>query len=177
MTLKNACPYFKGPIVLQVIPTVFAESPTVMKKLVMVTLAVTGFLLAAAQNPVSWQYTATKKADKTYEVKITATIGPGWHVYSQTTPEGGPLPTRIVFNKNPLLTLEGGVKEVGKLESRFEEVFGIDTKFYSGKVEFVQTVKLKSAARTNIGGSVEFMVCNDNQCLPPSTLNFSVLLK
>jgi thiol:disulfide interchange protein DsbD len=55
-------------------------------------------------------------------------------------------------------------------------VFGVDVKYFSGKVDFVQLVKLKSKAKTNFTGSVEFMVCNDQQCLPPATQKFSIAL-
>ena len=129
-----------------------------------------------AQSTVNWTYSAKKTCDKTYEVHIVATIGRGWHLYSQTTPEGGPVPTSFTFNKNPLLKLEGGVKEVGKIHVKHEEVFGIDTKFYSDKVVFVQKVSLKNNAKTKLTGTLEYMVCNDTQCLPPTTVNFAVSL-
>ena len=127
-----------------------------------------------AQSPVSWKYEAVKVGDKTFEVRLTATIKAGWHLYSQTTPDGGPIPTKISFNKNPLLDLDSAVKEVGRLVSKHEEVFDITTKYFADRVEFVQRIKLKSKAKTNITGTVEFMVCNDTQCLPPATVNFSV---
>jgi thiol:disulfide interchange protein DsbD len=130
----------------------------------------------AQSSPVKWSYSANKKDNQTYEVKISASINPGWHLYSQTTPDGGPVATKISFNKNPLLTMDGTAKEVGKMITRYEEVFGVDTKFYADKVEFVQTVKLKGKAKTNVNGELQFMVCNDQQCLPPSTINFSVVL-
>ena len=47
----------------------------------------------------------------------------GWHIYSQTTPEGGPVPTTIEFTKNPLVNLQGTAKETGKMEQRHEELF------------------------------------------------------
>jgi thiol:disulfide interchange protein DsbD len=129
-----------------------------------------------AQSPVKWAYSAVKKDKQTYEVKITASINPGWHLYSQKTPDGGPVATKISFNKNPLLKMDGETREVGNMVTRHEDVFGIDTKYYADKVEFVQTVSLAGKAKTNASGKLEFMVCNDQQCLPPSTINFSVLL-
>jgi hypothetical protein len=100
-----------------------------MKNAVLLIAFVVALISAKAQNPVSWSYTATRKADKTYEVKLTATIGSGWHLYSQNTPEGGPLPTKISFKSNPLTVLDGAVKEAGKMEVKHEEVFDVDTKF------------------------------------------------
>ena len=127
-------------------------------------------------NPVDWTITSKKINDKIYEVHLIATINKGWHIYSQTTPEGGPVPTSITFTKNPLLDLEGKVKESGKLEQRHEEIFGVDVKQFSDKVEFIQVIKLKSRVKTSAKISVEYMVCNDRQCLPPVTKNFSIAL-
>ena len=132
---------------------------------------------AQVQNPVKWSFTSKKISNDTYEVHLTATIDQRWHIYSQTTPEGGPVPTAITFSRNPLLTLSGDTKEEGKLEQHNEPLFGVDVKQYSNKVDFVQTVKLKNNVKTNASGSVEFMVCNDKECLPPKTVQFSVSLK
>mgnify|MGYP001025084503 CR=1 FL=1 len=131
-----------------------------------------------AQQPtvVNWQFQAVKVADKTYEIHLTPTVQAPWHIYSQTSPEEGAVPTSFQFGKNPLVTLEGKVQENGKLVSKYEEVFGVTVKYFEGKVDFVQRVKLKASAKTNITGSVEFMVCNDEQCLPPQTMSFSVPL-
>ncbi len=150
-----------------------------MRKLVLfVVLVVAGFMAnAQVQNPVKWAYKLKKVNATTYEVHITATIDKGWHIYSQTTPDGGPVPTAIKFAKNPLLTLVGAAKEVGKLEQRHEELFGVDVKQFSNTVNFVQTVKVKAAVKTSVVGTVEFMVCNDTQCLPPTTNKFSLSIQ
>ena len=151
-----------------------------MKKIITaaIFLLFSNILFAQIQNPVSWSVTSKKIADKTYEIHLTANIDNGWHIYSQTTPEGGPIPTSITFTKNPLVTLDGNAKEVGKLEKHVEPLFGnIDVKQFSNKVDFVQKVKLKASVKTSVNLAVEFMVCNDKQCLPPSTRNFSVALK
>ena len=42
------------------------------------------------------------------------------------------------------------------------------------KVDFVQVVKVKGTAKTNLAGKVEFMVCNDEKCLPPAEVDFNV---
>jgi thiol:disulfide interchange protein DsbD len=132
------------------------------------------FTKAQVEAPVKWSYKLKKVNATTYEVHIKATIDKGWHVYSQTTPDGGPVPTTINFLKNPLITLVGVTKEVGKLEQRHEELFGVDVKQFSNSVNFIQTIKVKAAVKTAVTGSVEFMVCNDHECLPPTTNKFSL---
>lgn len=150
-----------------------------MKKLISTLVFICVCLIAGAQvqNPVKWNFASKKVNETTYSVMITATIDPGWHVYSQTTPEGGPVPTAITFSKNPLITLNGSPKEIGKLEQKHEPLFGVDVKQYSKVVVFQQSVKLKGKAKTALSGTVEFMACNDEMCLPPSTQKFSIALK
>ncbi|HSN10384.1 MAG TPA: protein-disulfide reductase DsbD domain-containing protein [Hanamia sp.] len=149
-----------------------------MKRIITISflLLFSNILFAQIQNPVEWTATSKKIADKTYEVHITATIDHGWHIYSQTTPDGGPIATSITFTKNPLVIVEGKPKEVGKLEKHNEPLFGVDVKQFSNTVDFVQLVKLKAPVKTSVNVAVEFMVCNDRQCLPPSTRKFSVAL-
>lgn len=149
-----------------------------MKKILVFALGLLLFNLTNAQvkNPVKWNFTSKKINATTYEIHLTATLEKGWHIYSQTTPEGGPVPTSIDYLKNPLLTLDGTTKEVGKMEQHNEPLFGVDVKQFSDKVDFVQLVKLKGKAKTALNGSIEFMTCNDHECLPPKSEKFSVLI-
>lgn len=151
-----------------------------MKKLILLAslfLVAKSTLIAQIKNPVSFEFTAVKKTATEYEVRITATIENSWHIYSSTTPAGGPVPTSIKFNSNPLVVLDGKIVEQGKLEQHHEKLFGVDVKQFSNKVAFVQKVKLSKPISTNVSGSIEFMVCNDAECLPPTKKEFSVKLK
>ena len=143
----------------------------------LVAMLITGASFAQIKNPVKWAFTAKKINATTYEVHLAATLENGWHIYSQTTPEGGPVATAISFAKNPLLTISGQPKEVGKLEQKHEPLFGVDVKQFSKTVDFVQTVTIKGKAKTSVTGSVEFMTCNARECLPPATQKFSVKLQ
>ncbi|MEI9807860.1 MAG: protein-disulfide reductase DsbD domain-containing protein [Bacteroidota bacterium] len=149
-----------------------------MKKLLILTAIIVVAAAANAQlNPVSWTYSAKKIADKTYELHMTATIQSGWHLYSQTQPEDAIAePTTVTINKNPLLTLEGKINEEGKMEKFHDEKLEVSANQYSSTVSFVQVVKLKAKAKTNVSGSIRFQTCNDEKCLPPKTVTFSVAL-
>ena len=92
------------------------------------------------------------------------------------TPKGGPVPTTLNFKRNPLVTLDGNVKETGQPKTIHDEIFGVDVKYYAETVSFVQTVKLKSAVKTNLSGTIKYMVCNDQMCLPPKTVPFNIQL-
>jgi len=146
-----------------------------MKKFLLFTLitAISAVSFAQSDKEVEWTFTAKKIADKTYEVHMTANINGDYHIYAQDGGDG-PVSTSFAFKKNPLFVLEGDVKEVGKVKKVYEEAFKSQVKYYEGSVSFVQVVKLRSNAKTNLAGTVEFMVCNDHECLPPATVNFSV---
>jgi len=149
-----------------------------MKKLflfVVVSLVVSG-VYSQIKDPVSWKYEARKISAQVYELSITATVERPWHIYSQNTGKGGPVPTKFTFKTNPLISIAGATKESGKLEKTFDKNFNTNVLSYANKVEFVQTVKLKSKVKTSISGAVEYMVCDDQQCLPPTTKKFDIKL-
>ena len=148
-----------------------------MKKILVTILFSVGILAlqAQVQNPVTWKYEAKKKGIN-YELVITAIIEKPWHIYSQNTGKNGPVPTSITFKKNPLVTISGKVNETGKLEKVYDKNFSTDVLFYSNKVVFTQLVKVKAGVKTNISGTVEYMVCDDEQCLPPSKKTFDIKL-
>lgn len=142
-----------------------------------------GFMILAiisqAQlNPVSWSFTTKKISDKTYEIHMKATIQSGWHLYSQNQPvDAIAIPTTFTFNNNPLLKLEGKVKEVGKMEKFHDPKLDLSANQFSNTVTFIQLVKLKAKTKTNITGNVEFQTCDDKKCLPPKTVTFSTAIQ
>ena len=146
-----------------------------MKKFftVITMLMFTVMVNAQIDNPVIWSYSAKKIADKTYELHITATITGNWHLYAQDAGEG-PEPTTFSFTANPLISFDGGVKEVGKMEKSYDKNFGSVLKYYANKVDFVQKIKVRSSIATVVNGTVNFMVCNDRKCLPPRDVPFSI---
>ena len=80
------------------------------------------------------------------------------------------------FNNNPLLQTDGAIKEVGKMEKFHDAKLDLSANQYSGKVDFVQVITLRGTAKTNVSGSVTYQTCDDERCLPPKTIKFSVEL-
>jgi thiol:disulfide interchange protein DsbD len=150
-----------------------------MKKLYFILLSLFVTILASAQglNPVSWNFTSRKISDNVYEIQMIATIQQGWHLYSQTQPKDAiAQPTSFVFNRNPLIELDGKVKEIGNLEKFKDKELDISANQYSNKVVFTQKVKLKGKAKTNVTGKLTYQTCDDVKCLPPKTVNLSIAL-
>jgi hypothetical protein len=147
-----------------------------MKSILLIGLSLlTGTLtMAQSSKQVTWNFSAKKIADRTYEVHMTATIGGDFHLYAQDAGGEGPIATEFTFTKSPLFALDGKVKETGKLVQKYEEAWKHNVRYYEKSVDFVQIVKLKSNAKTNLAAKVEFMVCNDHECLPPADVDIKV---
>ena len=132
----------------------------------------------AQPNPVKWTFSAKKTADKQFEVEMKADIAAGWHLYSQQQPEDAiAIPTEFGLNQNPLLNLKGKIREVGKMERFKDATLGVSAHQYSGQVIFVQTVELKAKVKTALSGTVEYQTCDDEKCLPPKKVSFTIPLK
>ena len=148
-----------------------------MKNLLLCFLCLAGTTLVMGQEPVRWTFTSKKTSATTYDLQISAIIAEPWSIYSKDTPDGGALPTTIKFENHPMIACNGKIKEVGALQTKHDELFDVDVLYYKTRVMFVQKVTLKKAIKTNVMGLVEFMACNEIQCLTPKTIPFIIRLE
>ncbi|MCC8427020.1 protein-disulfide reductase DsbD N-terminal domain-containing protein [Mucilaginibacter sp. UR6-11] len=149
-----------------------------MKKLLIIPLLmITGFVLQTSAQilaPVKWSYGAKKINAKEAVVFMKASIDEGWHLYSQFVKDGGPVKTTFTFASGAY-SLDGATKEPTPI-TRNEKVFNMDVGFFEHEVIFQQKIKLK-AGQVTVKGKLEYMTCNDKQCLPPETVEFSIPVK
>jgi hypothetical protein len=147
-----------------------------MKNIFLITTILVLSLTANAQKgKVDWKFSSKKISEGNYELTMVATVPTGWHLYSQFTGEG-PVATAFTFNKNALVTLNGKVKETGKLVTLKDKIFNNTQKYFSGVTTFTQKVKIKTKIKTNVSGEVEYMICDDKTCMPPTTQKFNISL-
>lgn len=146
-----------------------------MKRILLLFIAICSTWSVHAQlyDPVSWKFDVENVEDNEATVVITASIQPGWHVYSQYIEEGGPIPTSFSFEPSDGFNLIGKVTESPKAVSAFDPNFDMQIAWHEKTVSFKQKVKLNQA-KTIVKGMLEFMVCNDKSCLPPEEVPFSV---
>jgi hypothetical protein len=138
-------------------------------------LLASGAVQAQILKPVTWSYGAKKTGPHEAILSFKATIDEGWHVYSQHVKEGGPVPTKFTFTPSAGYVLDGATTEPEPIK-RMEKVFNMEVGFFTGSVIFQQKIKLK-AGQTTVAGQLEFMTCNDSQCLPPEDIDFSISVK
>lgn len=115
---------------------------------------------AQAPSPVSWSTEVEKTSGNGWNLKLTATMQPGWYIYSQYMDEGGPVPTVVTFSGHPQVALQDSVREVGVLKSAYEDVFMMETHYYREQVTFVQSMQVKGRLPVTVKGTVSYMVCD-----------------
>jgi len=128
--------------------------------------------LAWAQpQAVTWS-TSYENTDEHTIITVHAEIAEGWHLYSQNLEEGGPIPTSFVLEEDSAFTAVGGWSE-GEPHVEFDPNFDMDLAYFSDAADF--TIKLLPTEKEfTVKGELEFMVCNDEMCLPPTYEDFSV---
>ncbi|KJD34494.1 cytochrome C biogenesis protein [Tamlana nanhaiensis] len=138
-------------------------------KTILLVIAVVCFSLGHAQilEPVKWSTSVKKISDSEYELTATATIETGWHLYSQQVPEGGPIATTFTYASTKDYLKKGNTSEE-KGHTVNDPIFEMEIKYFENKANFKQRIKLKSKAPFTVNGTVEFMVCDDSRCLPPT---------
>ncbi|MBF4471789.1 protein-disulfide reductase DsbD family protein [Flavobacterium sp. HJJ] len=130
-------------------------------------LLFTIFVDAQVYNPVKWKTDVVKISDSEFELQAKAVIESGWHLYSQNVLDGGPIPTHFTFPKSFDFQLIGSVKE-GNGKTINDPVFKMLIKFFEKETVFKQRIKVTRTKPFAIKTEVGFMVCNDENCLPPS---------
>lgn len=126
-------------------------------------------------KPVTWSYAAKRTSPTTATVFIKATVDQGWHLYSQSVKDGGPVKTTFTFPSSAAYTIIGTTTEP-KAITKYESTFKMDVSYFEKSAVFQQKIKLKGKTAA-VKGSVEFMVCDDKQCLPPEQVDFSIPVK
>ena len=129
-------------------------------------------LSTAKEDPVQWSLDTAAGGNqiapggKAY-LNLKATIQSGWHLYSPTTPAGGPIVTKIEIAENPSVASYTVYRPepIRKLDPNFQ----IDTETYTGTANFLlELTTAKAASRsTNVAAAIRYQVCSDTQCLPP----------
>ncbi len=121
-------------------------------------------LQAQIVNPVSWKFSQKKISSEEIELAFSAIIEQGWHMYSQFTPDGGPIATTINFEESDNFEIVGKAIESPKPQEHMDDVFGVKVKYFDNEVVFTQKVKVLKPGEIKIVGSIDYQVCRDGQC-------------
>lgn len=130
-------------------------------------------LFAQILEPVKWKFENHINGDELL-ITYTATIDEGWHLYDQNLPANGPISTRFIIENAENVEVNNLVTcEQNPIEKK-EEMFNMILRWYEKKVVFKQKMKTTSKDYYAINGYVEFMACDNANCLPPTKIPFSI---
>ena len=114
------------------------------------------------------------RAGETAQIVLTVQLDKGWHMYSLTQPAGGPLKTTLTLQPNAILAVAKPVQ--GKPKKVKDTAFNIMSEMFEGKVAFAVPIKVKPgvSGKQTVTARIEYMLCNEGNCLPPTRLDIPV---
>ena len=125
-------------------------------------------------DPVKWEFSVDQEeGSDEADLVLTATIDDGWHLYSMNLPEGGPIATSFYFDTAYSFSFIGGVEETTKPTLEYDPNFEMELLYFSNKAVFTQRVKLLKEGPVSIKGELEFMACDDRQCITPKYVEYT----
>ena len=127
---------------------------------------------AQIQDPVQFKTELKKISETEAQIIFTGTIDAGWHVYSTDLPEGGPISATFNTDKMEGLELDGKLIPEGKEIENYDKMFEMNVRYFEDKATFIQKLKI-TAASYFIEGYLQYGSCNDENCLPPTDVEFS----
>lgn len=129
-------------------------------------------VFAQFQEPVTWNVKFEKLSDTEAEISFVGQIERGWHVYSTDLGDGGPISATFNVDKIAGAKADGTLKPVGKEVSAFDKMFSMQVRYFEKRAQFVQKLTLEGGPY-EVTGYLEYGACNDENCLPPTPVEFS----
>lgn len=126
---------------------------------------------AQMQDPVHFSVSQKKVAPDEIEVTFSGKIDAGWHVYSTALPADGPISATITTEKNEGAAPKGSLGHRGKEINQYDNMFGMNLRFFENSVTFYQRYKL-TGKTYHVKGYLEYGSCNDEMCMPPTQVEF-----
>lgn len=127
---------------------------------------------AQIQEPIKFKTEWKTISDQEVEIIFTGTAEKGWHIYSTDLPEDGPISATFNLDKIEGAEIIGKLTPRGKEIDKMDPIFGMQVRFFEGTATFVQKLKL-TGGNYNVTGYLQYGACNDENCLPPTNVEFS----
>lgn len=144
----------------------------------MILFALSALSLTAQKNPVRWEFTTKKVSNSLYDLIFTAKIDEGWYVYSEFLPsEDGPIPTSIDLAFVPGIEPIDPPEESGDRHEGHDSIFDMEVIKFSRTFQIVQRISVSEQSPKQISGTIRYMSCDSNQCLPPRDEDFTFVLQ
>ncbi|MFW5754615.1 MAG: cytochrome c biogenesis protein CcdA, partial [Marinilabiliaceae bacterium] len=131
-------------------------------------------LNAQVLEPVEWEFSINEISDTEVEIVAEATIDQGWHLYGADLPEEGPVPTSLNLVESDEYKAGGDLRQEPEPDLQHDPNFDMELSWFSENARLILPVELANEDVSSIEGYVEFMACDDEQCLPPERVDFTL---
>ena len=128
--------------------------------------------LAQFQNPVTFTVAQKQTGDNVLEVVFQGTVDAGWHVYGTDIADGGPTRAELTLETQKGLKPDGKLRATGKLHKAMDDMFGMEVSYMEGTASFVQRFVI-TEPEYEVSGYLTYGACNDENCIPPTDVEFS----
>ena len=163
-----------------------------MKKLILYVFCLMFPVLVTSQieDPTSWSFDVEDLGEGTYNLLANVEIDEGWHIYSQyKNPESFIVSTSFYFkNIDGLKFIDSEPEKIDYVDGfkvfftesqpieKFVPIQEETARYFENQAKFVQKIEVEEGL-VQIKGMYEFMVCDDQQCLPPEIIDVVFYLK
>ena len=128
--------------------------------------------LSQIQEPIKFKTELKQNSDTEAEIIFNATIDKGWHVYSTELGDGGPISATFNIDKIEGVEIVGKLTPSGNEINEMDPIFGMKVRYFKDKATFTQKIKITDS-NYSIKGYLEYGACNDENCLPPTSVDFN----
>ena len=135
-------------------------------------LCTTAVVLAQFQTPVTIKASQNKVSDDVLEVVFRGTVDAGWHVYGTDFADGGPTRAELTLETQKGVKPDGKLRAVGNVQKKMDEMFGMEVSYMEGTAEFVQRFVI-TEPEYEVSGYLTYGACNDENCMPPTNVEFN----
>ena len=135
-------------------------------------LCATAVVLAQFQTPVTIKASQNKVSDDVLEVVFRGTVDAGWHVYGTDFADGGPTRAELTLETRKGVKPDGKLRAVGNVQKKMDEMFGMEVSYMEGTAEFVQRFVI-TEPEYEVSGYLTYGACNDENCMPPTNVEFN----
>ena len=121
---------------------------------------------------ISTEVENSSRPGEVAHVLIKASMDDEWHIYALENAGEGPVASRIKISGDILD--EQGLIEHREPTEKFDEGFGVKTRFFKGTTDFRVPIRIKEDApigETTLSIYMLYQVCNESLCYPPAEVN------
>ena len=146
-----------------------------MRRIITTIMLLLGIMIptiAQIKSPVKFAVKQKQVSEREFDVIFSGTISNGWHVYSTGLPDDGPVSASFHLEDSRNVKAVGRLKPEGNEIKKYEDMFGMDVRYFEHSVQFVQRIQI-TGDDYEANGYLEYGACNDENCLPPTSVDFS----